>query len=273
MNRLTPYLSESSGFTLIEVLVAMATGLVIVSAIVILIDITMDQTTRVLDTVTSEQQARSSMEQIVQELNSGCVDSDVSPVQASTATGISPSVNSDATHLVFVSGVGSGSGFTYTTTTGTTVTTLYEHVIALNSAGALVDTSYVATNPTTGSSGTLAGGPTWTFSSTPYTTETLAKHVASLSFAYYSYSNTANPKPNSLNGITTADELSTPLSSTWPSTTTNAAESVAEVDINLSVEPSSGWQQNVSRNTTESDSVIFRFTPPASSSVTNYPCD
>lgn len=283
-------LTASAGFTLIEMLVAMASGLVIVGAIVIMVDTSLKTTTRITDTVSAEQQARSGMERLVQDLNSGCVVAGISPIQASNAnvTGASTTVNSDASHLVFVNGEQSGSTFTATIANGsggtTTINTLDEHVVELNSQGQLVDYVYPYTG---GSAPTPTTASTWTFAAaSPPVVNVLALHVAAVSFTYYTYANTSNPSTGSLDGVEpttspitgltlpTGSGGLTSLSSTWPPTAgqTNAAGSVAQVDIALEVEPTDG-RVDVTRYATAEDSVVFRFTPPATASTSNEPCE
>jgi hypothetical protein len=248
-------LSAEGGFTLIELLVVMLSGMVIVMATFGLIDVTIHQTTRSMDRVQATQNARTGMEELVQELNSGCLVAGVSPVQAASAAGITPAVNTDARDLVFVTALGSGA-------TATPV----EHVVSLNN-GTLTDASYAST----GGSGPTAYSPsTWTFSATPSTSRALG-NVQSVTFKYYSYSNPLNSVQNSLSGTPVA--LQTPLNATWPPTAGiyNAAGSVAQVDIAWQVGPSDGSTDPL-RLVTMNDSVVFRLTPPTSTG-SNFPCN
>lgn len=252
------------GFTLVELLVVIMTGMVIVFATFELIDITMNQTSRTMDRVEATQNGRAIMEELVQELNSGCVVGNVSPVQAVTATGISPAVKSDSQDLVFVSGLGSGAKVVQTTTTGGSGVSLFEHVVSY-SGGVLKDAAYPSTG---GSAPTMSSAGTWTFASTPSIVHVL-RNVASVAFKYFSFSNPANSNSNSLDG--TPAILTTPLSPQWPATgVTNAALSVARIDIAWQVGPSDGSTDPL-RQVTMNDSVVFRLTPPTSS-ASNSPC-
>lgn len=252
--RLRIAVRAQGGFTLIELLIAMSCGIIIMLATFALIDLTVEMTQRVTDRVDSTARGREFMEQLVQELNSGCLLPDVSPVQAASASGISPAVSSDGSDLVFVSGLGDGQ-------TATPV----EHVVTFKS-GTITDTSYANTG---GSGATTTAASTWTFSSTPSTARQLT-NVFSAGFTYYSYSNPSNNPTNSLSGPAA---LSTPLSSVWPATSgeTNGAPAVARVDIAFQVGPTSGSTSTAAR-TTLNDSVVFRLTPASSSGV-NLPCD
>jgi Tfp pilus assembly protein PilW len=246
-------LVREDGFTLVELLAAMLSGIVIMLAAFAMVDLTIRDTNRVTDRVEATSLGRTSLEQLVGELSSGCLTPDVSPIMATSSTGITPSVTSDATHVVFVSGLGDGQSGNPT-----------EHVLTY-AANALTDRSYAYTG---GTGATLTGPSTWTFATTPTTSHVL-NNVTAFNLKYYSFPNTANATVNSLNGATAL----TTLSSVWPATSTeyNAALSVARVDIALTVGPSSGTTaQTVLTDLT--DSVVFRVTPPSSIAI-NYPCD
>ena len=81
-----PRLLESArgedGFTLIEVLVAMVTGIIVSGALFAILEVSMHQTSRVADVVQATQLGRTTMTHIVDELHSTCIASEVAPVQA-----------------------------------------------------------------------------------------------------------------------------------------------------------------------------------------------
>jgi hypothetical protein len=241
---------HETGATLIELLVALAAGVVVLFGTTALIIGGFGTTSLVTDRVNAVQEGRSAMEELLQELDSGCLANDVSPVQAATAAGISPAVNTDGTHLVFVSGLGDSS-----------VGTPTEHVVSIQNGG-LLDVSYANTG---GSPPALGTPATWTFSPTPARQSLLLEHVAQISaaplFQFYSYSNPSNATLNSLVG---AVPLAVPLGAT-------AAPAVAQVDISWQVAPSDGMT-DASRVTAMRDSETFRLTPADPGSL-NYPCD
>jgi len=244
---------DRHGDLTVELLAAMLSGIVIMLAAFAMVDLTIRDTNRVTDRVEATSLGRSALEQLVGELNSGCLAPDVSPVMAASSTGIVPAVTSDATDLVFVSGLGDGQSGNPT-----------EHVLTY-AANTLTDRAYAFTG---GTGANLAAPSTWTFATTPTMSHVLS-NVTAFNLQYYSFLNTANTTVNSLNGATAL----TTLSSAWPATSTeyNAALSVARIDIALTVGPSSGnTAQTVLTDLT--DSVVFRVTPP-SSIATNYPCD
>jgi hypothetical protein len=233
-------------------LVVMVSGIAVVFAAFALIDITLHQTSRSTDRIDATQRGRVWLESLEQELNSGCINADVSPVQAASSTGIAPAVSSDGSDLVFVTGFGSGQ----------TVTPV-EHVVSY-SGGTLTDASYANTG---GNGPTASSASTYTFATTP-TTKRVLTNVQSVGFTYYSFSNPANNPTNSLQGPVA---LTTPLSSAWPTAVTNSAYNVARIDLALTVQPTDGSSDQytwVHMN----DSVVFRLTPPISG-TTNNPCD
>jgi prepilin-type N-terminal cleavage/methylation domain-containing protein len=247
MKRAMRLLADERGFTLPELLVATAAGLLVLFAASMLMIVSMHFTTRVTDRVQAVQEGRTGMERLIQELNSGCLTNDVSPVQAGTTTGITPAVSTDSTHLVFVSGVGDSATATPTL-----------HVVAVKN-GALVDTSYANTG---GAPGALNIAATWTFSTTPSRTQTLLENVSQIDastpyFQYLAY-------PTSSPGISSTPLSPLPLSA-------SAAASVAEVDIAWLAGSRDGLSDS-SRVIAMRDSAVFRFTP-ANPTGTNFPCD
>jgi prepilin-type N-terminal cleavage/methylation domain-containing protein len=241
------WLADERGFTLVELLVATAAGVLVLFAASTIMIVSLRLTSRVTDRVQAVQQARTSMEQVIQELNSGCLTNDVSPVQATTTAGVTPAVSTDGSHLVFVSGVGDSATATPTL-----------HVLSVRS-GSLIDTSYANTG---GSPPALNIASTWTFSTTPTGTRTLLQHVSQIdaSTPYFQY--LAYPASSGAIGSTPLSPL--PLSG-------SAAASVAEVDIAWVAAPSDGLT-DASRVIAMRDSAVFRFTP-ANATGTNFPCD
>lgn len=255
----TRSLAGIEGFTLVELLVAMATGLVILFGAFAIIDVATRTTAQVTGRVDAEQHSRSAMDSLVNEMVSGCLAPGVSPVQAVTPSRVTPAVRSDGTHAVFVSGLGDGSSATPTL-----------HVVSLT-GGSLVDTSYANTG---GAPATTGAASTWTFSTTPSGKRALLGNVAQVGstpiFQYFSFSNPSNAPGNSLSSPAA---LSTPLNATWPpvANETNGAPSVAEVTIEWKNGPSDGSSDPL-RSNTLTNSAIFRLTP-ASPTSPNYPCE
>jgi type II secretory pathway pseudopilin PulG len=101
-------LADEGGFSLIELLVAMAAGLVVVAVLFTIIDISLGQTTRVLSRVDVTQRSRTALARIENQLHSSCVGNDATPIQGSPSS----ATPSDGTHLTFLTGSGSEASVT-----------------------------------------------------------------------------------------------------------------------------------------------------------------
>jgi Tfp pilus assembly protein PilW len=248
-----PGLTTDAGFTLVELLVAMTLSMLVVFAASALMIFGLHSEKRVAGRVQVTSSARIGLEDLVQELDSGCLTDDVSPVQPA-ATQVSPTVSSDASNLVFVSGLSDSRTPTAT-----------EHVVSVKNQS-LVDTAYPSTG---GGPGSIGSPATWTFSPTPSQTQTLIQNVAQDGttpiFQYFSYANPSNPNPDSL---LDAQPLTLPLGQ-------NAAQ-VAEVGIDLVAEPAQS-EDDAAESATLTDAVTFRFSaaasPSADPNAQAYPCD
>jgi hypothetical protein len=164
--------------TLVELVVAMATGMVIFGGLTMVVMATMHQTTRTANRVHATQEARLVLQRVVTELHSSCVAVDVAPIQA----------NSDGNSISYIFQTGSGAALTPVV-----------HKVFL-SGTVLKMSTYQATSGST---------PQWTFSETASSTQTLMTNVAPATsggsiFTYYSFSG----------GSISSTPLSVPLTST-----------------------------------------------------------
>ena len=161
LTRLEP-IRDESGVTLVELMVAITTGLVILSALTMVILTTLHGSVRVTARVHATQRARVALANLMEELHSACVTPEISPVKE----------NSSGTALRFVHQTGSE-----------VAPTPILSVVTL-SGDTLSQSDYEPTGGT---------APNWTFSETPSSTRTLLTGVSpvppsSSIFSYYSYS-------------------------------------------------------------------------------------
>lgn len=83
-------LSREGGFTLVELMVVMASGLIVASALFTILDVTLRQTTHTFSRVDATQRARTVLERISNEMHSSCVENDTTPIiLGSTASSVS----------------------------------------------------------------------------------------------------------------------------------------------------------------------------------------
>jgi hypothetical protein len=154
---------DQRGTTLIELMVATASGMVIMFAITTVIVVALHSSARVSARVDATQRGRIVISRIMEQLHSGCILPEIAPVQE----------KSTGTTLRFVHQTGSGVALTP-----------IRSVITL-SGGTLTESDYKAT------AGPL---PAWTFETNAYQERTLLTKVAPISpsssiFSYYTYSN------------------------------------------------------------------------------------
>jgi prepilin-type N-terminal cleavage/methylation domain-containing protein len=81
--RLQP-MSGQQGFTLIETLVAMIAGVIVLGALVLIFEITINETSRIDETTQANQSGRLTMTKIVDELQSACLGREFAPVQGTS---------------------------------------------------------------------------------------------------------------------------------------------------------------------------------------------
>jgi hypothetical protein len=162
MGRLRQTARDERGMTLVEVLVATATGVVIMLGIITAMIMTMRQVQRVSTHVEANQRARLTMSKIVDQLHSACIAYDIPPIRP----------ESTATMLSFIHQAGSGVSLTPVLSK-----------ISL-SGTTLSQSNYPYASGT---------APSWTFSGTASSTEQLLTGVSAVStgapiFSYYGYS-------------------------------------------------------------------------------------
>ncbi len=166
---------DESGTTLVELMVALMTGLIIISALTMAIMTTMHGTARVDARVEATQRARLALGKLMEELHSACVTPEIAPVRKEST----------------------GNSLRFIHQTGSAVSpTPVLSVISLS--GSTLSQSDYASNGGT--------APNWTFNeATPSSTKTLLTAVSPIPpsssiFSYYKYSGgtiseTSQPTP------------------------------------------------------------------------------
>jgi len=154
-------LESERGTTLVEVMIATATGMVVFAALTTLIVVTMHSSARVSARVHATQEARIALTRVIDQLHSACVTPGVSPVKE----------GSTGTLLRFVHQTGSGA-----------VLTPVLSEISL-SGDTLTQSDYLATGGT---------APSWSFALKPSSTRQLATGIgpippSSSIFTYQAY--------------------------------------------------------------------------------------
>jgi hypothetical protein len=254
-----------AGFTLVELLVATAAGMVVLFGLSGIMIVTLHQTQRTFTRVDATRQARRALSNIENELHSACVGAN-SPIQA----------GSTADSLAFVSFYG----------TSANPTPVWHQLTFNAAAGTLIDASYNVT----GSAPDFVQG-------TAQSTNTLLTNVTRVTattpvFQYYAYqqvgSDAANnsywvipdgTNPNPLTGTVVAASA---LGTSSGLSSTDAGNTV-EVVINLAVGATSqslnAPVSNAAADDPVTDAISLRLTtptnalPPGTSSAAEYgPC-
>jgi prepilin-type N-terminal cleavage/methylation domain-containing protein len=268
--RFAARLRDEQGYTLIELLVTMAAGLVVLAGLVTVLTVTLQQTTRTFTLSDATENARNVVAHIEDELHSACLTNGVTPIQGGGSNGTQ---DSDANDLVFVSQFGTSAN-----------PTPVEHKITYSPTnGTLTEYTYPLS---TGSPSDPTG---WLFSATPTNSagKRLLANVAPLYqastktyipiFQYFAYEPYTDANGNTdtmlMDGTSSVPGTTTlpnpdPLPTTSGLSATNAA-AAAEVQLNFVVGASGGNNENtnlVDTNDPVTDAIVLRFTPPADTS-------
>lgn len=239
LRRTASIVRDQRGFTLIEMLVAILTGLIVLFATFAILNVSLSQSSRIADRVSADQRSRIAMEKIVQELHSSCVSINENPILA----------GSEPNKIIFVSETGSQTAFT----------TVTKHEISL-SGGTLKDTYTTSKVSLTGSK--------WVFPEVATGTKTLLTGVSQSGstpvFQYFRYYQSTDPKGTEHLGTLYPTPLTTPLKATEAVTT-------AAVTVSFTVAPESSNSKS-DRSVELSDSVTLRLTPSVDVGRTE-PCE
>jgi len=222
------------GFTLVEMLVGLLTGMVVTFALLAMLQVTTNQTRLVTDRVQADRLGRQSMTHIVDELHSACVAREAVPVYAS----------STPSKLVFFNAYTEGAEVKTPSEAKTKAEGVYVHEIVyepgVNDTGKLVEKVY----PTT----TVALPSEVTYSSAkPERTILIAEHITQMKtklgatlpvFEYQKYRKEATNEANAaITSLETIKLGETESLETYEKTKAPDAASVSGVQINFEQTP------------------------------------
>jgi prepilin-type N-terminal cleavage/methylation domain-containing protein len=258
------------GFSLIEMLVALAAGIVVTTAMGAIVVTSVHFGSSTADRIDANQQGRVAMERITQALYSACVSNLAAPVISNGATGPvgNPAV-SDGTHLWFYSAIPPSSAAGSTGPTGSIVgdgANINPYLVEIYlSNGALLETAYPWAS---GTAPAPANTNPWSFDWTKPYSSTLLAHVAQ------SVNSVNQPQPifQYFGYTSPVGTLSSTPYSVSPSLGATDSSTTAEVSISFRALPSDNWNAN-NRGSDLTDSVVLRLTPASSdANAANAPC-
>jgi Tfp pilus assembly protein PilW len=246
-------LRAENGFTLVELLAAMAAGMVVLSALVTILTVTLQSTTRTFTQLDAQARVRPAFGLIENEIHSGCFTGEETPIQS----------GSGPNRIVFLSASGNAA---------TPMAVWHELAYSPPATGTLVDTTYQT------SSSSSSGSLVWT-RGTQVSSRTILTNVwaqgSTPVFRYFAYQqapgtdaagNAYMVLPDGMAPLPgTSTTVYNPLA---PGTTLTSAQAatVAEVEIALTVGPAGHSNENTNlQNVGDSvnDAIGLRLTPVA----------
>jgi Tfp pilus assembly protein PilW len=244
----TVRLREIAGFTLIETLVAMLCGIVVTGALFAILEVSLRQTSRITGRVQASQLGRTTMTRAVDELRSGCIAKEFTPVQE----------KSTENELIFISSAGPEA----------VLKKAYLHKISYSSAESrLIDKAWA------NSGGewpnfkfNTAGNPTSTTVIGEYVSNELGGKKTPV-FQYFSYATSST----SASAVTTLN--TTPLEDVSPNGLSKAnAEKTAGVLISFTAGSPEGKQYKPTIEMTSQVTLAFS-APSAETPIVAKPCE
>lgn len=235
--------SDDRGTTLIELMVAMMAGLIVIGALFAILEVSLRQSTNLVDKVQADQTGRIAMTKIVDELHSACIAPRFTPIQP----------NSNSTKLIFRSSYSSAAE----------ITSAEEHRIIYNSAAnTLTDEIYKS-----------EGGswPNFTYPAKATSSVLLANNVSAVKsggkiFTYYKYAEKATEGSEKPLTTLEGDESGGTLSE-------KEAALAAAVQVEFNQATPDGNSPSVKRSVNLSNQVTFSFSVPNSETpILDEPC-
>lgn len=244
-------LRSERGFTLIEVLVAASTSVLVAGALMGILTISTHQSKLLTDRVQANRTARTTMNKLVNPLHSACLAAGFAPIRSPSGKLSGP------TRLVFVNAYTAAAAIPSATEKPGEGAYLHE-VEYVAATKKLIDKAYPSTSVTS--------WPEITFSPTA-TQSVLGEHVTQAEFEYYKYATA----PATESGSAPVGTL-TSLGKGATLTETSAKE-VSAVQIRFTMTPVNG-DVRASRSVAMSNLVTFAFSAPgAETPIVDGPCE
>src|ERR1700689_410197 len=241
-----PSLGDERGFSLIELLVAMASATVVVTAALTIYIVALHQSTRISDREQADQTGRTTMTHIVEELHSSCLQKEFAPVQA----------ESSATELRFVDAASTAA----TISSSKAKPEAYEDRI-LFKEGSLIDERYPAEGGTVPKEFTFnKTTPSAKILLATNVSQTIKESKTLPVFAYFAYATKAS-SGSETSGVNALTEM--PLKTKEKLISTSAAKVAAvEVDFTVAAREANAFQSH--EEIPFSNEVVLAFGLPAS---------
>lgn len=269
MSRLIPPIlrraRRESGFTLIEVIVAMVAGIIVTGALFAILEVSLHQSSRLTDRVQAQQIASNTLTRILEPLRSACIAREATPVlkESTPSRAIFVTSYSEA-HGASGQGSSAQAKELAEETAAPGTGEVYKQTIELNASHKLTAKVQKATG---------GAWPTFTSWEEPGKTAQLAENVYTPSskewpyvFRYYKYgtesSSTSTTGVSSLQALTNTGPL-----------TEAEAKTVAAVEVNLEALPQDNNAQ-LNRGAESGNRVTFAFsTPNSEGTIKDAPCE
>ncbi|HYM44885.1 MAG TPA: hypothetical protein VES65_01825 [Solirubrobacteraceae bacterium] len=271
--RLTP--GAEHGVTLVELVVAMATGVVVTGALLAIVVISLRQEARITDKAQADQIGRTAMSNVVDELHSSCTGFGAAAIQGPASTPTSPLAATGPVNLWFLSAYG-GSSSGAAVLSGVT-----EHDINWTSTGTSDTGETLGTLTDYAFASTGGASPKWTFPTLSVANakaRVLAKNVippqvsgAATVFQFYKYDNNSASSTDGQLVALAAGEL--PVAQATAEKAQAAAKTLAKVTIGFTQAPE-GQDTRIDRTASFASAVVLHFdTSETGSEVVNSPCE
>jgi hypothetical protein len=245
MSRLSPHpsLRAERGATLMEMLVASLTSIVVLGALLAILEFSLTQESSIADRVSSGQIARLTMSKVVAELQSSCTGFGATAIQAPSTTPESPLKPIGETNLWFLSAFGTKSR------EAAVLTSVVQHDVNWTETGKSSTGEKLGTLTDYAFASEGGESPNWVFPSLKKSTAKAAVLATNVIppesgpiFRYYKYESSGTPK------LLSASEAETAA----------AKGQIARVDISFTQAAENGDTKK-GRTTSISDSVVLRF--------------